>query len=343
MSCRTSWIVFLCSMFNPFGLPAIPAADCNGNGIEDDSEIAEGIATDCNENGIPDDCDITPRLGWETEQAISIGGYPNAVAAGDWNGDGLVDLAATAGTDRRIVILMNEGGRRFTTTSEWAISEYPRLLPDPVDIDEDGDLDILTTVGGIFHVLLGDGQGGFAEPASLQVGGDGAQAGDVDGDGFLDLIVDQDASGIAVLWGTGYGEFSDVESLGGGQVCGVGAGDLDGDGDLDIAYAKGSTHQLYILRNLGDRTFEERDTSTHISCNTPRPLDLDGDGDLDLVADSRYEFLLPFNDGTGGFRDEDTHRLPFPIRLVGMATADVDGDGDVDIFAKSESVLALLI
>ncbi len=41
-------------------VPAARADDCNGNGIEDDIDIAEGTSEDCNGNGIPDDCDVDP-------------------------------------------------------------------------------------------------------------------------------------------------------------------------------------------------------------------------------------------------------------------------------------------
>ena len=34
------------------------SGDCNGNGIEDDTEIADGSAVDCDDNGVPDDCQI---------------------------------------------------------------------------------------------------------------------------------------------------------------------------------------------------------------------------------------------------------------------------------------------
>ena len=38
---------------------AAPAAsDCNGNGIDDATDIANGTSEDCNGNGIPDECDV---------------------------------------------------------------------------------------------------------------------------------------------------------------------------------------------------------------------------------------------------------------------------------------------
>ncbi len=35
------------------------SADCNGNGIGDDQDIAAGTSLDCNTNGVPDECDLT--------------------------------------------------------------------------------------------------------------------------------------------------------------------------------------------------------------------------------------------------------------------------------------------
>ncbi|MBN1418077.1 MAG: alpha/beta fold hydrolase, partial [Planctomycetes bacterium] len=37
----------------------LPAHDCNGNGIDDEAEIASGACADCNRNLIPDECDIS--------------------------------------------------------------------------------------------------------------------------------------------------------------------------------------------------------------------------------------------------------------------------------------------
>jgi hypothetical protein len=37
-------------------------SDCNGNGVEDDLDIANGTSHDCNSDGVPDECDFTGRL-----------------------------------------------------------------------------------------------------------------------------------------------------------------------------------------------------------------------------------------------------------------------------------------
>ena len=68
------------------------AADCNGNGIFDDQDIAQGFSQDCNANGIPDECDIADGTSLdENGNGIPDECEPNV--PGDLNGDGCVDQA----------------------------------------------------------------------------------------------------------------------------------------------------------------------------------------------------------------------------------------------------------
>lgn len=39
----------------------IPSSDCNGNGVPDECDLADGTSADCNANGIPDDCELGPN------------------------------------------------------------------------------------------------------------------------------------------------------------------------------------------------------------------------------------------------------------------------------------------
>lgn len=68
--------------------------DCNGNGIHDPFEIAQGLAPDCNMNGIPDECDIANGAPDTNMNGIPDECEPECVA--DFNGDGVVDSADLA-------------------------------------------------------------------------------------------------------------------------------------------------------------------------------------------------------------------------------------------------------
>ncbi len=68
--------------------------DCNGNGIHDPFEIAQGLAPDCNENGIPDECDIANGAPDTNMNGVPDECEPDCIA--DFNGDGNVDSADLA-------------------------------------------------------------------------------------------------------------------------------------------------------------------------------------------------------------------------------------------------------
>ncbi|MFQ5424938.1 MAG: hypothetical protein ACE5F9_13290, partial [Phycisphaerae bacterium] len=73
-------------------------ADCNGNGVSDDQDIADGTSQDCNTNGVPDDCDITQG----TSADANGDGIPDECAGVDCNANGTPDnedIAANSGLD----------------------------------------------------------------------------------------------------------------------------------------------------------------------------------------------------------------------------------------------------
>ncbi len=66
--CNTNGILDSCDIASGFsndidhdGKPD-SCEDCNGNGLPDDYELAQGSVPDCNQNGVPDTCDITAGL-----------------------------------------------------------------------------------------------------------------------------------------------------------------------------------------------------------------------------------------------------------------------------------------
>jgi murein tripeptide amidase MpaA len=88
------------------GPPGDYNADCNGNGVPDECDIADGTSADCNGNGVPDECDIAAG----TSLDVDGNGIPDECelfSPGDLNCDGLVNsfdidpfvLALTTGLD----------------------------------------------------------------------------------------------------------------------------------------------------------------------------------------------------------------------------------------------------
>jgi hypothetical protein len=127
----------------------------------------------------------------------------------------------------------------------------------------------------------------------------------------------------AVNYGTGDAPYSVFSS------------DLDGDGALDLVTANASSHDVSILKNNGNGTFQI-DSSYSLGGTGGNPYrvfcaDLDGDGDLDLaVADlwSVYVSILK-NKGDGTFDLDSNYTIgSTPISVF---CADLDRDSDLDL------------
>ncbi len=214
------------------------------------------------------------------------------------------------------------------------------------DWDGDGtrDLALANNASNDVTILLGNGAGGFIQAAGspILVGSapSSVAAGDLDGDGALDLAVaNYGTNDVTILKGNGSGGFSQAAgspiSVGTGPQF-VAVGNWDGDADLDLAVANFGSGNVTIYLGNGPGTFTQASGSPIAAGTQPVAVasgDLDGDGDLDLaVADyGSNDVTLLKGDGLGGFA------LP---TLVGVgsnqlfvALTDLDGDGDLDLAA----------
>lgn len=114
--------------------------------------------------------------------------------------------------------------------------------------------------------------------------------------------------------------------------------DLDGDGDLDLAVANLGSHNVSILKNNGNGTFQP--PVNYDTGGAPYSLfcaDLDLDGDLDLVVanSGSNKISILKNNGDGTFQakvDYDAGSKP-----VSVFCADLDGDYDQDIAVANYS------
>jgi hypothetical protein len=183
---------------------------------------------------------------------------PYALAAGDFNHDGKIDLAVTDAAANAVVILPGNGDGTFTLGATVPVGSSPLSIV-AGDFNRDGkpDLAVANTLDNTVTVLLGDGHGNFAPTASsaLSVGSvpQGIAIVDFNGDGILDLATANYADGVhgtvSILRGHGDGAFTREPDIpvGGGPVALV-AGNFGGLLDYLQPYV---SHDLAVANHAG--------------------------------------------------------------------------------------------
>ncbi len=272
-----------------------------------------------------------------------------AIAHGDFDGDGFVDLvfgrAPNPLDNRANLVLFGDGTGGFDRVTNLGPCPGACELTREVitgDVDNDGDLDLLTINQGPTRVWINDGAGSFTWDAQAfdqtPVDGQTGVLGDVDGDGDLDFVWTRDfIREVRLFRNDGSGSFAFAGAL--PTVLSIGdvttsLVDLDGDSDLDVLSTGFATN---VLINDGQGGFVD-ETATRwtipFALNSRGIVaDVNGDGFVDAVLGDDLSSLVALNDGNGVF-SEAPNALPNGAGVTKRSDlGDIDGDGDLDLFA----------
>ena len=238
----------------------------------------------------------------------------------DFNNDGFVDLyvGGYEGSERSLVILINEGGKSFRV--ERSDGNHATRGVTACDFDQDGDVDVYVSNYRLQPNLLwlNDGQAGFKEVAGE------------------------------------YGVIATKPGFGGGHSIGASWGDFNNDGLIDLfagnfahVDGRGDQPKSRFLKNLGEQSgfrFEDLGTcGVHYqeSYASPSVADFDNDGNLDLFFTTVYG-VASFGRKNNSvlFRNDGKFAVQDVTAVTGLgglpptyqaAWADYDNDGDLDL------------
>lgn len=317
---------------------------------------------------------------------------------GDFDGDGHMDLAyvtqvGTGTAPAPTWIFLGDGKGGFVESTRSVLGAVPMKIVGGgrsivADFNGDGQTDLFQLdfgddappfAGGMNSLYLSDGHGRLVDasgnlPRRLDTN-HGGSAGDIDGDGDVDVLVNALGQGNVLLVNDGSGHFTENTSLlprPSSRLGGVtyqetstfsGIVDVNGDGapDLILGTWDGAVpaYASKVLLNDGHGDFTKQAPIALPSSGIDREIvleveaiDLNGDAFPDLMLSitnggdnvvfyhTDYIQLL-VNDGTGHFRDETAIRLPqsrdsdSPGWLMSLSSVDFNHDGHADILAES--------
>ncbi len=293
------------------------------------------------------------------------------VAIADFDGDGKLDVVASDPYNSVVTIFNGLGDGTFTVGSSYFTDQTASTPEELVvgDFNHDGhpDVAVANFWNADIGVLLNDGSGGFQSVVNYSLGGlpIDIAAGDLDGDGYADLLITLDNSNVVAILkgvsnnsGTFQSEYDIALSNGSASYNNpqfITVADFDGDGNLDFAtsivdYTYGN-QGIAVALGKGDGTFNtpslySTTKQDFIDFDWPFPAgveaaDVNGDGILDLVyANNGYGtvgVLLGNGNGTFGTPNE----YPAGQNPVGFALADLNGDGAPDIVSSIDDAGAV--
>jgi len=224
-----------------------------------------------------------------------------------------------------------------------------RFEPLVVDLNRDGHLDPVATarlVTPALHMWRGDGKGAFTpiEATWSDIGYAALATGDINGDGFPDIVAASHFGRVQTLLSDGRGGFTEkILPREDGYVA-VQLADLNGDGLLDLillGYERVGI-EVYFGDGAGNWTFHTRLPEPRPGPTMPgRALlvgDLNHDGHVDLIAAfQRWGVYIYYGDGRGGFTGGPVDFFSATREFRSLALGDVNADGHPDLVINGTS------
>ncbi len=291
-----------------------------------------------------------------------VGGGPASVAVADLNNDGRLDIVTTNGGiahgEGEEIPGSNTISVLIQQADGWARSDYPAgkvpmgIAIADVNADKIPDLVTVNRHESQLALLLGKDDGTFRRYTPIPIAGltlaRRLAAGDVNGDGAVDIIIPDESGNVIVVAGKGDGTFMSAVSYptGGIEPVAVAVGDLNGDGNQDVVTANGypAYDASVLLGSSEGRLGPPALVTTGFAPHSVVIADVNGDGSPDIVTGNVGGNTISLLAARGDGSFEKNHDLPTGSKdgNNAIAVADMNGDGQPDVVTSNYKPTSLV-
>ncbi|MCD6451052.1 MAG: VCBS repeat-containing protein [Acidobacteria bacterium] len=298
---------------------------------------------------------LSSRLPWgdwsEELGPVSSGGY-YGVAVGDFNGDGIPDLAAGSFQPGGIRVWVGKGDGSFVEINS-PLSGAEVHSVKAIDFDKDGNSDLVASFTGEERgvaVFISKGDGRWEAPLYLSTknGFEGVAIGDFDEDGKPDVAaanLSPGSEGGVYVW-LNRGDRNWLSGRGprsSGSFRAVASGDLNHDGHLDIVATElGLKGALLVWLGDGKGGWSPSIFISKGKFSGLSLADIDGDGWLDVLASLYPEGLAVFFNHKGSFNPKP-RMITDKGSFYGIVAGDIDRRAGLEVLASSLTSQGIIV